>query len=333
MAPAVEVPSLRQDSAQEKPALPKPELHSQPVLFVGDVMLGRNVEREIVAHGIEYPFSNLHDFLAKYTYVVGNFEASMPHVHQPTPSMGFQFSITKDIAESLKSHGFTHMTLANNHAYDFGREGYAHAHEVLEASGLSVGGSPDQITLHDVLFIDAQGLRIALIPIYAVFATPDHQALKEAFTYAASSSDVQIAFIHWGTEYISKNNARQEHLAQEVIDLGADAVIGHHPHVIENISVYHRVPIFYSLGNFIFDQYWNMQVKTGLTIGVERKGEQIQYSLQPFFSERSNPKPLEGEEKTLVLKDLAATSDPSLREAIINGSITVPYDFLASKAQ
>jgi len=304
---------------------------SQPLLFVGDIMMGRNVEREMGAQGAAYPTAYIRDFLSSYPFVIANFEATIPRRHVPTPSMTFQFSVATSVIPMLVESGFTHMTLANNHAYDYGKAGYLHTMTTLREQGVVTGGSPEQVTKDDVLVIDAEGMRVALVPIYAVFATPSMTALAEAFAYAQTVSDVQVAVIHWGDEYMITNNAKQARVAHQVVDLGADAVIGHHPHVIQNIELYRSVPIFYSLGNFIFDQYWNSEVKTGLAVSLARKGDMLEYALFPVFSERSNPRILEGFERETVLKTLASVSDESLSESVAQGGFSVPFPFLASE--
>ncbi len=160
---------------------------SQPILFVGDIMLGRNVEHEMSVRGVEYPYALISDFLLKYPYVVGNFEAVVPARHTPTPSLTFQFSVATSAVATLQKNGFTHMTLANNHAYDYGKAGYTHTRVALSEAGVVTGGSPERVTVDHVLFVDAEGMRVALVPIYAVFADPDNASLKKAFAFASAS--------------------------------------------------------------------------------------------------------------------------------------------------
>ena len=93
------------------------------IYFVGDVMMARNVENIMQSYGASYPFSYLPK-VASTSYLVGNFEASVPKIHTPTQSMGFSFSVKPDYIQQLDAYGFTHMSLANNHSYDFGSDDF-----------------------------------------------------------------------------------------------------------------------------------------------------------------------------------------------------------------
>jgi hypothetical protein len=104
-------------------------------------------------------------------------------------------------------------------------------------------------------------------------------------------SDMQIAYVHWGTEYELAHNAAQETLAHVLIDAGADAVIGHHPHVVQDVAFYKDKPIFYSLGNFIFDQYWDTDVQTGLGVRMTIDDGSIAYEAIPFTTAGSRVQP------------------------------------------
>src|SRR5690606_29076429 len=93
-------------------------------------------------------------------------------------------------------------------------------------------------------------------------------------------------------EYELVHDELQETLAKALVDAGADAVMGHHPHVVQDVAFYDGVPIFYSLGNFIFDQYWNEHVQTGLGVEMRIEAGQIAYQLIPFTTARSRNQPM-----------------------------------------
>ncbi len=305
-------------------ALEQEQKVPQKILFVGDVMLARAVEKRMYAHSFLYPYEGIRDFLASFSSVIGNFEASIPKIHVPTQSMQFAFSVDKSIAKTLMNNGFTHMSLANNHAYDFGLAGYENAKNVLEESGLRVAGSPLKVSLDEVLYVELDDLRIAVVPIYAVVSPPSHAELRETLEALASTSDMQIAYVHWGDEYILTNNTAQKKLAYFLIDSGADAVIGHHPHVVQNISLYKDAPIFYSLGNFIFDQYWEENVKKGLALGLQKEEGGVSYLLYPTYKADVGPSVMEAKEREDFLAELAERSDKALRDGILKGSFVVP---------
>ena len=102
---------------------------------------------------------------------------------------------------------------------------------------------------------------------------------------------------HWGEEYSAQFNRLQQELAHGFIDAGADAVIGHHPHVAQGMEVYKNKPIFYSLGNFVFDQYFSAETQTGLAVEFIFNGQGLDYKLHPFASKNSQIRLLDAKEK------------------------------------
>ena len=296
---------------------------SPGMLFVGDVMLARHVETLVDEHGTQYPFKGVRDMLEQYDAVVGNFEAGIPEHHVHTPGFTFKFSVAEDIAAVLPRVGFTHLTLANNHSYDYGTEAYEHTRAVLANAGLSAGGNPQTLSLGEVLYYTLGDVEIAIIPINTIFRTPPRAEMESVIADAAQNSDLQIVSIHWGTEYELVANETQRALARALVDAGADAIVGHHPHVVQDIEEYRGAPIFYSLGNFIFDQYWNDDVQEGLTVALSFSEHEARYALLPVTSieMRSQPRPMNRVERTQFLDTLAKRSEQTLTEPITDGAI------------
>lgn len=294
------------------------------MLFVGDVMLARNVETLTDMHGISYPFKGVRDMFENYEVVVGNFEASIPERHIHTPSLAFTFSVAADLAPALSRTGITHMTLANNHAYDYGKDAYVHTRKVLADAGLKVGGNPQTLSRDEVLYHTLGDVRVAIIPFNMIGSAPPLEHIIKVLADVAKQSDVQIVSIHWGTEYELVANKEQRFFARALIDAGADAIIGHHPHVVQNIEGYRGAPIFYSLGNCIFDQYWNTDVQEGLAVAVSFAGNEARYTLVPLTSvdSHSAPRPMNRIERLQFLDTLAVRSEKSLADAIKDGKIT-----------
>jgi poly-gamma-glutamate synthesis protein (capsule biosynthesis protein) len=90
-----------------------------------------------------------------------------------------------------------------------------------------------------------------------------------------------VLFAHWGEEYVPKATARQERLAHAFVDAGADMIIGAHPHIVEPIEIYKNKAIFYSLGNFMFDQYFSYATTHGVAVHVEWGDERTRFTLIP----------------------------------------------------
>ncbi len=309
------------------PLSPKEVIYDESMLFLGDIMLARNVETLIRANGRYYPLKGIRDLLAEHTVVIGNFEASIPERHIHTPSFTFAFSVMPEMATALTDTGITDVTLANNHAYDFGVAAYEHTKKVLTDAGLTVGGNPQSVSDTDVIYHTIDEVTVAIIPIHATITTPPLSDIRGVLARAAEKSDVQVASIHWGTEYVHTANDTQRTLAHALIDAGADAIIGHHPHVVQNIEEYRGAPIFYSLGNCIFDQYWSTAVQEGLTVALSFTKKNAHYTLIPITSidTKSAPRPMNRVERVQFLDTLAEGSSPSLQDGIRAGELIELY--------
>jgi poly-gamma-glutamate synthesis protein (capsule biosynthesis protein) len=130
-----------------------------------------------------------------------------------------------------------------------------------------------------------------------------------------------IVTFHWGEEYQSKSSLLQRELAHSVIDSGADLIVGSHPHVVQEIENYQGKLIFYSLGNFIFDQSFSKETQQGFALGVELYEQENIFRLFPFQINLSQPFLIEKEEAEEFLYTLAEKSDPSLSKDIKSGII------------
>jgi poly-gamma-glutamate synthesis protein (capsule biosynthesis protein) len=97
-----------------------------------------------------------------------------------------------------------------------------------------------------------------------------------------SSVDYLVIYPHWGTEYATSPNKKQIQLAHSWIDAGADAIVGHHPHVVQTVEIYKDKYIFYSLGNFIFDQYFSFNTTHGIGVSAEVYKDKVEYKVLPF---------------------------------------------------
>jgi poly-gamma-glutamate synthesis protein (capsule biosynthesis protein) len=123
----------------------------------------------------------------------------------------------------------------------------------------------------------------------------DDKEVVTTIQKAVGESDLVVVNIHWGDEYKTISNARQRALAHRMIDAGADIIIGHHPHVVEEMEIYHNRPIFYSLGNFVFDQYFSKETQEGLAVGVVASTSSISLTIFPLQSVQSQIQQLDFE--------------------------------------
>lgn len=289
--------------------------------FVGDVMLAREVERYQSQYGYDYPFSYFTD--KNYDFLVGNFEGAIPEIHLPTENNQLQFSVNADVVPALVEAGFTHFSLANNHANDFGQSGLARTRQVLQEAEITPFGSYLGLTSENFTLIDTPSHKVAVLALNAFDNNYDPAVLRRTIELLESVSDIQIVYIHWGEEYRQTNSRSQSKLAHSMIDAGADMIIGHHPHVVQNIEVYKDVLIVYSLGNFVFDQYFSQEVQEGLVLELTLSPDNPRLQLEPVSSleNRVQPSSMTSSASEEFLSNLAARSDEVLLESITNGHI------------
>jgi poly-gamma-glutamate synthesis protein (capsule biosynthesis protein) len=298
-----------------------PSEASTTIVFAGDIMLGRYVET-LSENDHSYPFKDMSPFL-KRSIVIANLEGPVPEKHKQTPISGFTFSFPPYVPRILKEQGVTAVSLANNHMFDSGISGYEDTKQALDGAGVAHFGGYSPTS--DDFFRVRLGDKEAVVYGITMIATgwDEDQALditrklRREHPYA-----YLIAFLHWGDEYQTQN-VYQRDFAHKLIDSGVDAIIGSHPHVIQGIESYKGKPIVYSLGNFIFDQYFSKETQKGLMVEISSNWSAYDLSLIPILSQRSVPYLAQEEEKKDVLEMVAVQSDPALRVMIRAGKIRI----------
>ncbi len=235
------------------------------IVFVGDIMLDGG-PGHIVTNGGD-PFAAVAPLLRDADFTIGNLECAITRdghaVDKP-----YTFKGPKSALPLLKKY-FSAISLANNHSGDWGRSGFADELTLLEAAGLPFfGGGANLREAHRPLVLTANGRRVAFLgyndfpprSFAAKRNTPGTAWLVERdvvrdIRSARQQADTVILFLHWGEELEGTPLPEQQALARRLIDAGADAIIGAHPHVTQTIDWYKDRPIVYSLGNFLFDYF------------------------------------------------------------------------------
>ncbi len=234
------------------------------LLAVGDVMLGRGVLAE------PDPFADVTGWLQTADLVLGNFEGVIADLESSLPPPGYDLRMPPTAAAQLRTAGFDVMGLANNHSLDLGPAGLEQTAAHLTAAGLAViGAGPDQETVVQPTIHTINEVRLALIAFNAIpnpvaqdaiwppgwtRADWDTATAVAAVTTARAQADAVIVSIHWGYEYQLQVDPAQRRLARALFDAGADLIIGHHPHVVQETAVHNGRFVAYSLGNLVFDQ-------------------------------------------------------------------------------
>lgn len=309
---------------QQSTATPDTDLAtSTRIIFTGDVFFGRDVEDGARQYGYEYPLALFRQPpFSQADATVINFEAPIPPTHQPTPHFGMRFSVATSAVPALQRAGVTHAGLANNHTGDFGSEGLAHTRQTLMAGGVQVFGDPATVGTSSVALVDTVQGPVALIGIHAVNAAPDMAEVRTVLTALPDDVTAVVAYMHWGNEYQEEASVLQQELATDLVAAGVDVVVGHHPHVVQNIAEINDAPIFYSLGNTVFDQYFSVAVQTGLVVTLEFTKTERFVHLHPVSSlgSRTRPYLMPARERARWLTELANQSDASFADKIRMGS-------------
>lgn len=278
-------------------AKPEPELK---VLAFGDVMLGRYVKTLQNRYGEDYVFEkiDLAGLGEGMDLVHANLEGPIRgEGRSGGTSMIFAFS--RDVGDFLARHGFDMVSIANNHALDAQLVGREETKEVLGEAGVGFCGNPSEAAEEDVYYGESEsGMSYAFVCLHTALAKIDLEATKGLIAKLDQEVDQVIVSIHWGIEYQhTASEKAQVGPARAFVDSGADLVIGHHPHVVQNFEIYKGVPIFYSLGNFVFDQYFSQDVQEELAVKVFfDAGGVARVLLLPMKSARSQSRLMSEEE-------------------------------------
>ncbi len=279
------------------------------MVAVGDIMLGRNVETLREKNGNNYPFRGAAQFLWNSDFVLGNLEGPIPGAakHTKTANGSMQFSFDDSVPPLLAAFNVWAVALANNHMYDQGKDGYANTQKALEDHEITWFGNPTETSYKYTAHRSINGERFSFIGLNTVGIEFNPKDASETIARAKKEKNsFVVVAIHWGDEYATTTSATQRSLAHALVDAGADLIIGSHPHVVQPLELYHDKPIFYSLGNFIFDQYFNKEVESGLSVKISFFPTEIRYDLFPTKSYQSQPALLTGDDRDVWLSSFAA---------------------------
>lgn len=269
------------------------------ISFVGDIMLDRAVRTSVVKN-FNGDYSNLFKnttVLKDSDILFANLEGDVSDVGNNVGSI-YSFRMNPTILPVLKDAGFDIVSFANNHVGDWNIAAFKDTLSRLATTGiLKTGAGFTKSEAENPTIVERNGIRFGFLGfsdvgpewIAATTATPgillaSDPRLPEIIRTAKSKCDVLIVSYHWGIEYKKIHNMRQEVLAHIAIDNGADMVVGHHPHVMEDIETYNGHPIVYSLGNFIFDQYFSKDTMEGMVFTATFTGNTIKNTKKQIVS-------------------------------------------------
>ena len=228
---------------------------------------------------------------------MANFENPAPNAFRYHTS-GTRFSADPRLIDGLRNAGIDYVGLANNHIRDAGGQGILDTIANLDKRGIKHSGAGRNLAAaRKPAMLDVGGTKVAILAYdtiaksYAASATRAGSAQLSATAVKAdvatarkAGADLVIVFPHWGTEYDRTPFAGQQRLARACIDAGADMVIGNHAHWAGAVETYKGKPIWYALGNFVFDQTWSEPTMEGITLELTFNGaELVQARMRPHI--------------------------------------------------
>jgi len=290
---------------------------------VGDIMLDRGVGTRINKNRPDYPFIHVAGLLRDADITFGNLESLIAQSGKKTTGKEITFRASIDSVTGLSFAGIDVVSLANNHAVDFGNPALLETMDILAHNGIAyIGAGANFSSAHRPARFMINGIKVAFLAYSYEFhkviaasdgpgvAVIDAEEVKKDILSSRKWADTVLISCHWGWEYSDHPDKETRDFAHFAVDAGADILIGHHPHVIQGVEIYKKGLICYSLGNFVFDQTGN-RVKRGLILNciVGRSGP-LKASLIPVIIDQKEfrPKPATEQEAIFILEELKKLS-------------------------
>lgn len=281
----VERPFVRAIAAISDAIIGRDDTTPIHIVAVGDIMLDRGVSYIVGKAGagdLYFPFAHIRTEIAAADIAFGNLEGPVSDQGNNVGSM-YSFRMPVENVRVLEDVGFDVLSFANNHVGDWNIAAFTDTLTRFAASRVALtGAGMNRAEAERPVVREILGTRIGFLGFSDVGpnwirATEDRPGILIASVedidrlvrQARPQVDILIVSFHFGEEYQTTSNARQRMLAHAAVDAGADAVIGHHPHVGQEVEEYHGAPIAYSLGNFVFDQRFSEDTSKGLLLELE----------------------------------------------------------------
>ncbi|GGF22110.1 PGA biosynthesis protein CapA [Halobacillus andaensis] len=294
---------------------------------VGDIMFGRFVEHVAERDTYDAHFDNVRELFKSSDYVAGNFEHPVVLNDDAVPiEKAYNFKTKPDAVEALENANFTVANLANNNILDYGITGLTDTINTFNESETDVIGAGQNLSEAEAIhYEDYNGVTVASLGFndileYSTLATDtsggvlgaDPQTFLPLIQEAKQNADLVFVHVHWGKEYENAVQPRQRDFAHAMADAGADAIFGSHAHVLAPVEKYEDTVIFYSLGNFIFDQGWSRTKESAIVQYHLEEDGSAQFEVMPAYIEETKPAPLSEKNRyrnTTILRKMTKELD------------------------
>lgn len=273
----------------------QPIINSLPLrtslVFGGDAMLSRVVGQKMVKyHDFSWPFQKVKEIFSHADLAIINLESpfTLGSKSYLVPTGSFSFNTDPQTAAGLIDAGIDVVDLANNHFANQGQKGMLDTFTLLEQKDIAyVGAGKDLTVAHQGVILERNGIKFGFLG-YGYpedssnagvsrpgIANMDLSSAQADVQRLREQADLVIILIHDGGEYTNIPTSHQKEFARAMIAAGADLVVGHHPHWVQQVEIYQDKPIVYSLGNLVFDQMWSQETREGALLKVDFSGKQV----------------------------------------------------------
>lgn len=308
-----------------EPSTPAP---SVSFVLAGDMMFDRSVAHETVFAGKSYE-SILEEFGDRTFWGV---DLGMANLEGPISDIPVEddirpnnliFNFPPQTVDALRYLRLNGVSLGNNHSDNAGSKGLATTRRLLDEAGIAWASGPGQDDVEHTVQVIGQDLTLHVIAPHVLAGVTDLDDQIRALD--ADPKNRIIVFPHWGAEYKPIHGQSQETLAHAWIDAGADAVIGAHPHVVQDTELYRGKPIIYSLGNFIFDQFFSAETMQGLVVAGEFTEDSLRLVILPTINKHLDPQFDRGASKERRLDALLAPFGVHVQTTRAGRFIELPF--------
>ncbi|MET1121094.1 CapA family protein [Priestia megaterium] len=312
--------------------------------MVGDIMLGRNVEKVTNRQGQDYLFRNVESYFKNADYSTANFDHPVTaNDEYPAQDKPIVLRTDEQSVKTLKNLNFSVLNVANSHSMDYLEEGLNDTVKAFNQSKMDfvgMGGNLEEAS--NINYQTVNGIKIATLGFtdtYTAYSAANDNnpgilpAKPEIFIpliqEAKEKANLVVVHAHWGEEYDTTPSPRQKGLAKAMADAGADIILGHHPHVLQPIDTYKNTVIFYSLGNFVFDQGWSASRESALVQYKLKKDGTARFEVTPLLIKEATPTLLskwDAYYKEKIFKRLTKTSSSALAIKEENNKLVFTVD-------
>lgn len=320
------VKNKQTEKAKGKEQTKKPKEDPEITLtFSGDTMFDWQLRPVIQSKGADYPFQHVKPEIEKADYSFVNLESAFTTQEKKYPGQLFWIKSDPSTLKAIKNTGYDIVNIGNNHTLDYYQDGLLDTISHVEKMGFPyIGAGKNAKDAYTAREVTIKGKKfkflsfVRFMPDTAWIATDNKPGIANGYDLnlvtktikeQKKDADYMIVYMHWGVEKTNRPAAYQKEYVQKIVEAGANAIVGSHPHWLQGFEYYNKVPVAYSLGNFLFPDYVKgHSAETGV-LTMKFKGNDVRMSFNPYMIRNNQITPLQGTEKQTMLQYLQSISN------------------------